>query len=84
VELNEVGVQDVENGTVARAEIAAAAVEEELLGPRGGRRDAEPDAERVLEPEWLQHEVVHPRAVELAPAEEVRELQRAEAPLPDA
>src|SRR4029453_2687558 len=43
----QVRAQEVEDGTVALAEIRAAAVEEEALGPCG-RRDAQPDAERIL------------------------------------
>jgi len=81
VKLHEVGVQEVEDGTVARAEIAAAALDVELLDRPG--RDAEPEAEHVLDTAWLHHEVVHRRAVELAPGEEVRELHRAGAPLLD-
>jgi hypothetical protein len=80
VNLHEVGIQEVEDGTVACAEIAAAAVEEKQFGP-AGRRDAEPDVERILETARLQDEVVHPLAVELAPAKEVRELDCVEAPL---
>jgi hypothetical protein len=75
-----VGVQEVEDGTVAGAEIAAAAVEVELLAPQW-RRDAEPDAEHVLETVRLQREAIELRAVELAPSEIVRGLHRVEAPL---
>src|SRR4029450_9953299 len=82
VEPDEVGVQGVEDGTVACAEIAVDVVEDEALGPRG-RGDAKPEAERVLETAWPQDEVVQPRAVQLAPGEEVRDLHRGEAPLID-
>jgi hypothetical protein len=82
VKLHEVGVQEVEDSTVARAEIAATALEDELLG-LPARADAEPDAERVLDTQWLHCEVVHPSAVQLAPGEEVRELRRVGAPLPE-
>jgi hypothetical protein len=64
-------------------ETATAAVEAEDL-MRRGLGNVEPDFERVLEAAGLQHEVVHPRAVEFAPAEEVRDLHRVEAPVPNA
>ena len=71
VKLHEVGVQEVEDGTVTRAETAAAALEAEHLGLPGGACGA--GASMSSTTVWLHPEVVQPDAVELAPGEEVRE-----------
>ena len=74
------GAQTVKHGTVARAEVASAAVQDEPCCLR--RRDGKPDAERVLETAPLECQVVQLGAAELAASQEVGKLHGAGAPLP--
>jgi hypothetical protein len=68
VKSHQVGSQSLDDGAVACAEIAAAAVEAELPP---WRHDGEPKLEIVLETVRLEEEFERRCAVELAPAEEV-------------
>ena len=75
-------VKEVEDGPVARAKVAAAAVEAEPHRPPW-LLAAEPQFQEVLETARLQHELVRRRGIELPLGEEVRDLERREAALPE-
>jgi hypothetical protein len=74
---NQVWVQELQDGAVARTETAAAAIEAEDPEHAAGR-DTEPQDERIFETIRLQHQVVQICSVELAPAKAVRNLDGAE------
>ena len=75
---DQVRVQELEDGAVTRAETAAATLEAEH--PEDAGRRGESKEHRILDAVWLHPEVVQAHEVEFAPGQEVRGLDRAEAP----